>query len=81
MISGLLNASLAPKTNYFYLCRYQYTSNNARNSQRIFDRYYLWGFQNVGNPTFGKIEKTGAENPVDPSNKFLKISDTGPISF
>ena len=33
LISGLLNVSLSPQTNYFYLGRPQNTSNNLNNNE------------------------------------------------
>ena len=51
MISGFLNVSLSPKAIHFYLWRPHDSSRNLRTIQDHFDRYYVWKFQILRNPT------------------------------
>ena len=80
MISGLLDVSLSPKTNYVYLRRPQDTSNNLINNLNLFDNH---NFVNLRLPEsmfcqFGKDESP--ENIDDLSNESLKILDVRSIS-
>ena len=48
IMSGLLNVSPSPKTNYCYLCGHQDTSKSSKESQVTFENISL---QNIGHPT------------------------------
>ena len=55
MISGFLDVSLAPETNYFYLCRAQDIQNKSRNNpESILENMLLGNFKSMD-------FKTGAE--------------------
>ena len=79
--SLFLDVSLTPQSYYVHLCAktLQIFQEKVPN---LLMKYYLGKSQHVGHRTFWNLlEKAGAENPDDPSGKFLKILNMGLISW
>ena len=72
MVSGFLNVSLSPKTNYFYLWRPQDASNNSRKPNDP-KTHSFYKFQNVGNLTNLQFSKCSKDSNLK-NFKFKKTS-------
>ena len=68
MISGFSDVSLSSKTSIIHLWRPQDTSNKPRKLPSRFWKIFIqWSTFRKPN-IWGMLEKTGADNPDDPSN-------------
>ena len=82
LISGLSDVSLSPKTNIIYLWGPQDTFKTHENPKAFLKSSILIHSKSskIVVVCFFAGEETGAENPDNPSNEFLKILDMGSIS-
>ena len=82
MISGFLDVSMSPKTNYVYLWRHQETSNNSRVPDTLFEKKKFANLKKWTShilETLGK--RWGRRIPTTRLSNSLKILNVGSISW